>query len=118
MEKRQPAAGPLLLRLYVADDAPNSVEAKANLKAICRRWLEPDGYELEIINVLEEPLRALEDGVLVTPTLKRASPVPVSIVGTLNDHGRVSQALGLEERSKQAEVRGAASSDVLPEQDR
>jgi circadian clock protein KaiB len=95
-EQEQRAAGSLLLRLYIVDDAPNSVEALANLKAICSRWLEHDAYELEIIDVLVEPMRALEDGVLVTPTLVRTSSPSVSIVGTLSDHERVSQALGLE----------------------
>jgi len=100
MEKERQALDPLVLRLYVADDAPNSMEARANLKAICSQWLEPEAYDLEIIDVLEEPLRALEEGILVTPTLMRISSAPVSIVGTLRDHGKVSQALGLEERGR------------------
>lgn len=94
-EERQEAADRLTLRLYVAGDAPNSVEALANLKAICRQYLEPDAYSLEVIDVLEEPLRALDDAVLVTPTLVRAAQPSVSIVGTLGDHDRVRQALGL-----------------------
>lgn len=96
--ERGAAVKGLVLRLYVAGDAPNSVEAVANLRAICTRWLEADAYDLEIIDVLEEPLRALEDGALVTPTLMRTSSTPVSIVGTLSDHRKVRQALGLEER--------------------
>jgi len=94
-KERQGAADRLTLRLYVAGDAPNSVEAMANLKAICDSCLEPDAYDLEIVDILEEPLRALEDGVLVTPTLLRVLPQPLSIVGTLEDHRKVRQALGL-----------------------
>jgi len=94
------AAGRLTLLLYVAGDAPNSVEAMANLKAMCDDCLEPDTYDLEIIDVLEEPLRALEDGVLVTPTLLRVSPSALSIVGTLEDHAKVRQALGLDQRKR------------------
>ncbi len=100
MEKREnengSAAEKLVLRLYVAGDAPNSVRAVANLKAICRRWLETDQYELEIIDVLREPLRALEAGVLVTPTLVGSAAATVSLVGTLDDYERVGQALGLK----------------------
>lgn len=88
----------LVLRLYVAGDAPNSVEAMANLKEICNGCLPPEQYQLEIIDVLEEPLRALDDGVLVTPTLIKVSPPSVSIVGTLDDHDQVRRALGLEQR--------------------
>lgn len=86
---------PLLLRLFVAGDGPNSREALANLEAICRRCLQSNAYQLEIIDVLEEPLRALEDGVLVTPTLLTCNSRQVSIVGTLRDHQRVMQAMGL-----------------------
>jgi circadian clock protein KaiB len=94
-----PRGGKLLLRLYVAGKAPNSVEAVTNLKAICKEWLADDAYELEVIDVLEKPSRALEDGVLVTPTLVKEGPEPVSIVGTLSDREKVRRALGLLERS-------------------
>ena len=85
----------LLLRLFVAGEGPNSREAVANLEAIRQRCLRPDDVKVEIVDVLEDPLRALEDGVLVTPTLKAYNSPPVSIVGTLRDHQRVMQALGL-----------------------
>jgi circadian clock protein KaiB len=95
--KKDTTTRQLRLRLYVADDAPNSVEAVANLRAICDSQLERDAYRLEIIDVLEEPLRALDDGVLVTPTLIGvwSASVPVKILGTLRDRNRVKQALGL-----------------------
>jgi len=89
------AAPRLVLQLYVAGDAPNSVRAVANLRAICRRWLETDEYQLEIIDVLREPRRALEAGILVTPTLLGSASGTVSLVGTLDDHERVREALGL-----------------------
>jgi len=88
---------PLILRLYIAGNAPNSAAAKANLEAICNRSLDSRESEVEIIDILEEPLRALEDGVLVTPTLRKITSPPVSIVGSLNDHDAVKQALGLHE---------------------
>jgi circadian clock protein KaiB len=96
-EKQKPTHDARLqLRLYVAGDAPNSVQARANLKIICERYLEPGTVDLEIINVLETPLRALDDGVLVTPTLVAAASPHRSIVGTLEDHEKVKQALGIE----------------------
>ena len=85
----------LLLRLFVAGEGPNSREALANLEAIRQRCLHPDDVQVEIVDVLEDPLRALEDGVLVTPTLKAYNSPPVSIVGTLRDHQKVMRALGL-----------------------
>jgi len=92
------AEAPILLRLFTAGNAPNSLEAQANLKAICSECLSPGEYQLEVVDVLEEPLRALEDGVLVTPTLIRHADAPLSVVGTLSDHEKVKQALGLEKK--------------------
>ena len=76
----------VVLRLYVAGSSPNSQLARKNLEAV----LESLGLRevaLEIIDVLEEPLRGLEDGVLVTPTLVRSSPPPVRrVIGNLSQH--------------------------------
>ena len=63
------------MRLYIAGGAPNSVQAIANLEAICEEYLK-DGYKLEIVDVLEHPRRAMADGVLVTPSLAKLSPLP------------------------------------------
>jgi circadian clock protein KaiB len=83
----------MLLRLYVADSAPNSTRAIANLAAICREHLGGK-FELEIIDVLEHPLRALADGILVTPSLTKISPSPLAkIVGNLSDTASVLHAL-------------------------
>jgi circadian clock protein KaiB len=82
-------------RLYVAGEGPNSTQAIANLKALCREIL-PGRHEIEVINVLREPHRALDDDVLLTPTLVRLSPAPVrKIVGNLNRREPLLQALGL-----------------------
>jgi circadian clock protein KaiB len=87
----------VVLRLYIANNAPNSRRAVANLAAICKQHLE-DNFKLEIVDVLETPLRALADGILVTPSLTKVSPSPVAkIVGNLSDKGSVLRALGLEE---------------------
>lgn len=85
------------LRLYIANDAPNSVRAVANLAAICKEHLE-DNFKLEIIDVLEYPLRALADGIVVTPSLTKVSPSPAAkIVGNLSDKSNVLHALGIKE---------------------
>jgi circadian clock protein KaiB len=85
----------VVMRLYIADAAPNSVKAIANLEAICKEHLQ-DSFKLEIIDVLEFPLRALADGVLVTPHLAKLSPSPAAkIVGNLSDRSNVLHALGI-----------------------
>ena len=80
-------------RLYVAGDAPNSTMAIANLKALCREHV-PDRHEIEIVDVLREPNRALADGVLLTPMLVRCSPAPVrKILGNLSEPKTLLQVL-------------------------
>ena len=87
----------VVMRLYVADRAPNSLKAIANLEAICKEYLQ-GSFELEIIDVLEFPQRALADGVLVTPSLAKVSPSPAAkIVGDLSDRRNVLQVLGIRE---------------------
>ncbi|MNC93572.1 Circadian clock protein KaiB [compost metagenome] len=52
---------------------------------------------IEIVDVFKEPKRALEDGILMTPTLVKLAPAPVRrIVGTLGDSQTVLLALDLE----------------------
>ena len=82
--------------LYVADDARNGAQAKANLAAICREHLA-DRHEIEIVDVLQEPKRALADGIFMTPTLIKLAPLPARrIIGTLSQTHTVLMALGLE----------------------
>jgi len=86
---------PFRFRLYVAGDSPNSAKAVANLRELCREILD-DRHEIEVVDVLREPNRALKDGVLLTPMLVKLSPGPVrKIVGSLNNREPILQALGL-----------------------
>ena len=95
------ASGPaattvVVMCLYIANSAPNSALAVANLEAICKEHLK-DNFKLEIIDVLEYPLRALADGIIVTPSLAKVSPSPAAkIVGNLSDKSSVLRALGIQ----------------------
>ncbi|MEO8754331.1 MAG: circadian clock KaiB family protein [Casimicrobiaceae bacterium] len=83
-------------RLYVAGDAQNSVQALANLKALCRVHLR-DRHDIEVVDVFLEPKRALQDGILMTPTLVKLHPLPAKrIIGTLSNAQPVLRALGLD----------------------
>lgn len=84
------------LRLYVADNAQNGALATSNLKALCQANLA-GRHEIEVIDVLLKPQRALADGIYMTPTLVKIAPLPVvRIVGTLAHTQAVLLALGLE----------------------
>lgn len=87
----------MVMRLYIADNAPNSLKAIANLEAVCKEYLQ-DSFKLEIVDVLQFPLRALADGILVTPSLAKLSPSPTAkIVGNLSDRTNLLQALGIRQ---------------------
>lgn len=83
----------LVLRLYVAGQAPNSLSAIANLRAICDQYFSAT-HELEIVDMLADSKRAVLDAVLVTPTLLKLSPLPVRrMIGSLSDTQQVLQTL-------------------------
>ena len=86
----------LILRLYVAGDGPNSFAARTNLwRLLAPR--DPSTYSLETVDCMREPIRTLQEGVLVTPTLVRLEPKPGrTIVGTLSDSAQVGEALGID----------------------
>ena len=83
---RPAKAGRLSLRLYVAGNAPNSLLAVANARALCGEA----GHALEVVDVLDHPRRALADGIIVTPTLLKLSPLPLRrLIGDLSDTAQV-----------------------------
>lgn len=90
--------GAHVFRLYLAGGAPNSVRALANLYALCRKHF-PESHRIEVIDVLKEPLRALAEAILVTPTLVKVSPAPEQqIIGNLSEEEEVLRALGLPQK--------------------
>lgn len=83
-------------RLFVADDAPNSSQAIANLTRFCQAYL-PERHSIEVIDVLKDPRRGLADGIILTPTLLKLEPLPVRrIIGTLSNTQILRDALGIE----------------------
>ena len=92
------ANGAYVFRLYIAGGAPNSVRALANLYAICHKHF-PESHRIEVIDVLKEPLRALAEAILVTPTVVKISPAPEQhIIGNLSEEEEVLRALGLPQK--------------------
>jgi len=86
------------LRLYVAGQTPKSVLALKNLKEICEQHLA-GRYEIEIIDLLENPQLARGDQILAVPTLVRRLPEPITkIIGDLSNAERVLVGLDLRVR--------------------
>jgi circadian clock protein KaiB len=83
------------LRLYVAGQTPKSIAAFANLKRVCEQHLN-GRYQIEIVDLLENPQMAAGDQIIAIPTLVRKLPQPLrKIVGDLRDTERVLVGLQL-----------------------
>jgi circadian clock protein KaiB len=84
------------LRLYVAGQTPKSILALSNLKQICEEHLQ-GRYEIEIVDLLENPQLAAGDQILALPTLVRRLPEPIKkIIGDLSNTERVLVGLDLQ----------------------
>lgn len=86
----------LVLRLYIAGNSASSRRAEQNLRRM-EDFIKPEGWRVEIIDVLSRPELAEEAGVIATPTLSYEHSVrPRRIVGDLGDARRVLEFLGIE----------------------
>jgi circadian clock protein KaiB len=78
-----------LLRLYITGNSVRSQQAIANIYRICREELN-NQYTVEIIDVLEQPHRAEQEKIMVTPTLIKQLPPPLQrIIGDMSNTQRV-----------------------------
>ncbi len=90
--------GKYMLRLYITGRTEKSERAVAALREICSGKFQ-DQYELQIIDVLENPQLAEDDKIMATPTLIKQLPPPLRrIIGDLSDTDKV--LLGLDVRSR------------------
>ena len=81
------------LLLYVTDHSPKCVAAIENLRRVCEERLAGH-YEIEIVDLLENPRLAARDQIVAVPTLVRKQPGPAHrIVGDLSDTDRLLAGL-------------------------
>lgn len=99
-------SGDGLLRLYIAGDSLASQRARANLQTLHKKACCAEQFHIEIVDTLEEPQRALEDAVFLSPTLVKVSPPPAArLLGDLSDIEGALLALGITDNPR----------DILPE---
>lgn len=85
-----------VLRLYVTGKTPNSLRAIANLKDLCDKYLS-GRYDLQVIDIYQQPTLAEEDQIVATPTLVKELPPPLrKLIGDLSDRDRVLVRLDLQ----------------------
>jgi len=83
------------LRLFVTGASPNSTRAIANLKKICDTYLK-GSYELEIIDVYQQPLIAQSEQIVALPMLIKKFPgAERRLVGDMSDKKRVLRGLSV-----------------------
>jgi circadian clock protein KaiB len=85
------------LCLYVTDRSPKCLRAIENLRRACEKNLA-GRYQIEIVDLLQDPRRAADDQILAAPTVVRRFPAPIrKLVGDLADSDRL--LVGLQLRS-------------------
>ena len=86
-----------VLRLYVTGSTPRSSKAIQNIRALCEEHLR-GRYDLEVIDIHQQPVLAKGEQIIAAPTLIRKLPVPLrKIVGDLSNAERVLVGLDLRQ---------------------
>ncbi|SCZ52521.1 circadian clock KaiB family protein [Thiohalomonas denitrificans] len=87
---------PMRLRLYILSNTAPSEAALANLNAVAETH-RVRHFELEVIDVRDEPLRALNEGALMVPTLIIITDKGQrELFGDLSDTDLLLKVLGLD----------------------
>lgn len=84
-----------VFRLYITGASPNSSRAVTNLKSIFKKHL-PYKYELEIIDVYQQPSIAKTEDIIALPLLVKKRPLPERrLIGDMSDTQKVLQSIGV-----------------------
>ena len=89
-----------ILRLYVIGTSPQSVRAISNIKKICEEHLQ-GRYELDVIDLFQQPQLAQGEQIIATPTLIKKLPLPLRrVIGDMSSEERVLVGLDLRRKIK------------------
>jgi circadian clock protein KaiB len=87
-----------VLRLYVAGMGPKSIQAVENIKRIFEEYM-PGRYQLEVIDIYQNPVFARDGQIVAAPTLIKELPPPLrKLIGSMADTDRV--LVGMDLKSK------------------
>jgi circadian clock protein KaiB len=90
------------LRLYITGQTPRSAGSVQNLKQVCEQYLAGN-FELEVIDIYQQPELAQEAQIIAAPTLIKRLPLPLRrLVGDLSNRRRVLLGLDLNEDPAEA----------------
>jgi circadian clock protein KaiB len=92
-----------VLRLYVAGATAKSTQSIMNIKKICEEHLK-GRYELEVIDIYQQPVLAKGEQVVAVPTLVKKLPPPLrKFIGSMHDLDRVLMGLDLKPKGYKPE---------------
>jgi circadian clock protein KaiB len=85
-----------VLRLYVVGLSPRSRQAINNVKKLCDEHLK-GRYELEVIDIYQQPEQAKEAELIAAPTLIKKLPLPLRrFIGDMSNEERILIGLGVK----------------------
>jgi len=88
-----------VLRLYVTGMTPKSTRAIANVQKLCEEHLA-GFYELEVIDIYQQPQLAKGDQIIATPTLIKKLPLPLRrLIGDMSDKQRFLVGIDLKPKN-------------------
>jgi len=89
-----------VLKLYVTGLTPASTRAITNIKQICEEHLQ-GRYELEVIDIYQQPVLAKGEQIIAAPTLIKKLPLPLrKFIGDMSDSERILLGLDLRPKKK------------------
>jgi len=95
-----PRPRPYVLRLYVAGATARSRQAVLRARHLCETELK-GAYELEVIDIYQQPILARDGQILATPTLVKEFPKPVRrFIGNLSNRTGLFVGMDLDTTGK------------------
>ncbi len=84
-----------VFRLYVAKNSPKSVRAVQKVRKLCEEYLK-GRYELEVIDIHQNPELLEEEQIFAVPTLVKKLPPPLQrLIGDMTNTEKVILSLDL-----------------------
>jgi circadian clock protein KaiB len=98
--KERPIKEKYVLRLFITGMTPRSVAAIENIRKICEENLK-GRYELEVIDIYQQPEYAKSEQLLAAPTLIKKLPLPLRrLIGDMSDKERILVGLDLVSKER------------------
>jgi circadian clock protein KaiB len=92
----KPDQSKYVLRLYIIGMTPRSAKAIENIRKLCEEYL-PGRYDLDVIDIYQQPILARGEQIIATPTLIKKLPLPLrKVIGDMSDSERFLVGIDLK----------------------